>query len=178
MTYYKNIINLVVILLVISAKPIAAQDITDHSGYVDFSEISSQLGVEADKVINIHGAMLRLVIAAARKDDPELAELLTTVDGIFVRGYRLSGLDVNLVQRQGRTLRAELERSSWEIFLKVNDRDESVQMYVKTNGLDIAGIVLISSDQRSDEMIYLNIVGNIDPEQLSLIGDKFNMGGL
>jgi Domain of unknown function (DUF4252) len=164
--------------LMLCVIPVTAQDITEDPGYVDFSGVVDGLGAEADKEVNIHGPMLRLVIAAARKDDPELAELLTTVTGIFVRGYVLSSLDFDSVIREGKILGDDLRTSGWEVFLKVNDADENVQMYVRINGPDIAGVVLVSSNQNTDETVFLNIVGNIDPEQLSRIGDKFSVGGL
>ena len=87
MKYFKKFVTLAVFLLAICAIPAAAQDIKEDPGYVEFSGISDQLGYDVEREINIHGPILRLVIAAARKDDPELAELLTTVTGIFVRRF-------------------------------------------------------------------------------------------
>jgi len=176
MRYIKTLTRLAILLLTLHALPAASQDIKDDPGYVELAGIAYDLGVDADREINIHGATLRLVIAAARREDPELAELLATVNGIFVRGFELASLDYDRVLRQESIMNEALMDTGWETFLKVNDPDENVQMYVKANGADIAGIVLVSSDHRTGRTIYLNIVGNIDPEQLSRIGDKFSVG--
>ena len=49
-------------------------------------------------------------------------------------------------------------------------------MYVLIVEDEIAGVVLMSIDRYEDETVFLNIVGDIDPDQLSRIGDKFNIG--
>ncbi len=167
----------VFILGIIAVGNVAAQDVKDEPGYVDLTDLSDLLGQSPDKEINIHGAMLRLVTAAARREDPELAELLVSLQGIFVRSFDLRRLDFDDVSRYVSLRGDKLEETGWEVFLKVRDRNEHVSMYVLIVEDEIAGVVLMSIDRYEDETVFLNIVGDIDPDQLSRIGDKFNIGG-
>ena len=174
--------RLVVIFLVLYAGEfsgpgwIKAQDLTSEPGYVDLTNMNDLLGQEPEKEINIHGAMLRLVTAAARRDDPELAELLTTVRGIYVRSFDLRNLNFDDVSGHVSSLGNNLEETGWDAFLKVRERDEHVQMYVRIVDDEIAGVVLMTVDRYKDETVFLNIVGEVDPDQLSRISDTFNTG--
>lgn len=170
-----------IVVVCLFSSPVAAtfaQDVQDEAGYVELQNIVAEIGVEPDKEINIHGPMLRLVTAAARRDDPDLAEFLGSVRGIFVRSFSMETVGMDEISHQVTRLSDDLVADGWEVFLKFQDRDENVWMFVRVVDDEIGGVVLVSIDRMKNKSVFLNIVGEIDPEQLSSIGDKFGIDGL
>ncbi len=70
-----------------------------------------------------------------------------------------------------------LKADGWETVVKVREDDEFVDMFLKTNGDVIEGMVVMVIDE-DDEAVFVNIIGEIDPEQIGRLGNKFNVGGL
>ena len=177
-TMRKAIISLMIVFI-FGQLPAAAQNRNeDHPGYVDFSELDTVFGDEPVIEINIHGALLRLVAEASALDDPELADLLRRVRGVYVRGFELRREDLDGVRRYRDIMSSELERDHWDTFVRVRERNEDVNFYVRFLDDEIVGIVIISVDMLKDQSIFLNIVGNIDPEQIGRIGRKFGVNGM
>jgi len=160
-------------------QPAAAQfAVEDDPGYVDLSQLSREFGQQPIMEINIHGALLRLVAEASELEDPELARMLRRLRGVYVRGFDLDGLDLERVRRFKQDISETLERRRWDSFVRVRDRDEDIDFYVRMQNDDIAGLVVMSIDRTENETVFLNIVGNIRPEEIGRIGRKFGVGGL
>jgi len=158
--------------------PVAAQNrIESDPGYVDLTQLEQRFGEEPTIEINIHGALLRLVAEASALDDPELAALLRGIRGVYVRAFDLRDLKLDEVRRFKNDMSRELENDNWATVVKVRDRTEDVNMYVRLIGDEIAGIVVVSINRYEDETVFLNIVGDIDPEQIGRIGRKFGLDG-
>ena len=161
------------------ASPASAQrGVEDDPGFVDFAPVRDAFGIEPKIEVNVHGVLLRLVATAARFDDPELADLLDDVRGIFVVGYETKKLRSSALDRQQRLLSRLLENDEWETVIKVNDREEDVRMYVRVSGDRIAGIVVMASENRKADTMFINIVGDISPDQIGRIGKKFRLDSL
>ncbi len=173
----RNVICLLA-LVGLGLQPVVAQNrIESDPGYVSFTELEQLFGEEPTIEINIHGALLRLVAEASALEDPELAALLRGIRGVYVRAFDLRDLNLDDVDRFKRGLSGELENDIWETVVKVRNRNEDVNMYVRLIGDEIAGMVVLSIDRYEDQTVFLNIVGDIDPEQIGRIGRKFGLEG-
>lgn len=151
------------------------------TGYVDLTKLGRLDDLfDEDPVIevNIEGALLTLVAEASRYEDPELADMLTNLDGIYVRGYDTRGPGFERISERARLIGKELEIAGWSTVVKVNDDEESVHMYMRTGDRGVNGMVVIMAERYSDDTVFLNIVGDIDPAQIGRIGSKFQIGGL
>lgn len=167
-----------IILTLAFAWPAAAQAVEDEPGYVDFGGLERYFDVEPTIEINIKGLLLRLVAEASRYEDPDLADMLRNVKGIFVRAFDLRRVDYDDVERQKRIITRRLEADGWETVVRVRDRDETTHMFVRIIDDGIAGMVVMTIVPRDDETVFLNIVGDIDPEQIGRIGRKFNISSV
>ena len=159
----------------------AAHAQSDRPGYVDLARLGALDALfDADPVIevNIEGALLRLVAEASRLEDEELAEMLTTLDGIYVRGYDARNARYDDIVDRMRAMGDELESDGWQTIVKVRDRSEAVFMYVMMRGEDVDGMAVMVAERGADEIVFLNIVGDIDPAQIGRIGQKFKIGDL
>jgi len=158
---------------------VAAQSrIEDDPGFVNFSDLDDLFGVDPVVEANIHGAILRLVAEAAELEDPELADLLRRVRGVYVRVFDLDRLDLDLVTRYKNDMSRFLVEEGWDTVIAVKKRNEDVNMYVRLIDEEIAGMVVMSINRYDEETAFLNIVGDIDPEQIGRIGRTFGVGGV
>ena len=163
-------------LLMLGSAPATAQaPVQNDPGYVDLTALGGVFDVEPTIEVNIHGALLRLVAEASAAEDPDLARLLRRVRGVFVRGFDLTDVNVDAVRRHKDDLAARLERTGWNTFVRVRDRSEDINFYVRLQDEAIAGIIVMSINLIEDQTVFLNIVGDIDPEEIGRIGRKFGM---
>lgn len=166
------------VMLGIAAPAWAQDDVTRDPGYVDFGRIEQWFDREPKLEVNIKGVLLELVAEASRNEDPELADLLRRLKAIQVRGFALDRDQYGDVERRTSELAQRLERQGWETFARVREDDERVDMFVRTRDGAIAGLVVMVVSPGEDESVFVNIVGDIRPEQIGRIGRKFDIGPL
>jgi uncharacterized protein DUF4252 len=168
----KSIILVSVLLMLAAAGQ--AQKLTDQPGYVPIEQLDlfprEKLSVE----INLEGALLNLVGAAAKGADPEFSALIAGLKAIKVQAVPLKGLDEGAVRSKiGRTVRW-LEEHGWKSTMRVKDEGEETYMYLKEIDGKISGLTLLSLDP-DDEAVVINIVGRIDPEQIGRLSQHLNL---
>lgn len=173
------------VLLAVAVLPAAlaptalAQDrLARDPGYLDLSFVDAWFRQPPSVEVNVKGALLTLVAEASRYDDPELSDLLRKLKAIQVRTFALPPGQHRGIEQRTAELAQRLENQGWDAVVRVRDGDERVHMFVKTAGSTIAGMVVMVIDPQSRESVFLNIVGDIDPEQIGRIGRQFDIGPL
>jgi len=167
------------LLLLLLAGTAYAQDRLERDpGYVDFGSLNASFSGEPTLEVNVKGGLLKLVAEASRFEDPELASLLRKLKAIQVRGFRVDGAQFDGAARQATSIARKLESRGWDTVIRVREYNEHVDMYVKVVDDAIAGLVVMVVGNGDDDTIFLNIVGEIDPEEVGRIGRKFNIGKL
>lgn len=150
-------------------------------GYVnlrDLGELDQFFPRDALMEVNVEGALMRMVESASRQEDPELADLLAQLDGVYVLGYDLASYDLDDFDALATGMGNELSRDGWTTIVRFREATENTHMYAKLAGDGVAGMVVMSVEQGSDQAVFVNIVGDIDPEQIGRIGQKFQIGGM
>ena len=170
-------VSLTLLSLLVVAPGFGQKAIESEPGFVNVKEVEQWFDQEPNLEVNIYGALLNLVAEASRFEDPELAELLHNLKGISVRGFRTEGIDMQSIRNRTSDMSSRLKADGWETIVKVRDREEFVDMYLKTIDDRIAGMVVMVIDEDEDA-VFVNIIGEIDPEQIGRIGHKFNVSGL
>ena len=74
-----------------------------------------------------------------------------------------------------KTIRTELDGQGWERIVTAQQRDEDVGVYVKTRGEKAVRGIVITVIAAKGEAVLVNIVGDIKPEQLAVLGERFNI---
>lgn len=162
--------------LVMVSTGLAQTDLRKEDGYVDVETMSSWFNSEPTVEVNIKGALLNLIAEASRFEDPDLAAMLHRLKAIQVRAYTLDQSDFRNASSGLRELGKSLERTGWETVVRAREDDEHVEMYLRSNGNRIAGMVVLALDQADGEAVMVNIVGEIDPSEIGRIGRRFNLG--
>jgi hypothetical protein len=70
-----------------------------------------------------------------------------------------------------------LENKGWETIVKVRDKGEHAYIAVKSDGNNIVGLVVLAADE-DDEIVLVNIVGNINLDEIWRVGREFEIDHL
>lgn len=175
----KRILCCLLLVLGLTGVAQAQQDnLSRDPGYVDLNMIEGWFDREAKIEVNIKGALLELVAEASRYEDPELANLLKKLRAIQVRGYEVSPGDFRAVEDRMSSLARSLESEGWDTVVKVREDDERVNMFTRIEDGAIAGMMVMVISEADDESYFVNIVGEISPEQIGRIGRRFDIDPL
>ncbi len=153
----------------------AQASLDKEPGYVNLSTMESWFGDEPFLFVNVKGALLNLVAEASRSEDEELSNLLHRLKAIQVRGFKNDGANRDDIRRKTSGFARELARDGWETVVRVRQDDEHVDLFLKSNGNNISGLMIMVVKDEDDETVFVNIVGDIDPEQVGRLGRKFNI---
>ncbi len=164
--------------LVLATRAPGQVRLEEEPGFVDLTPVETWFGDEPFLFVNVKGALLKLVAEASKFEDPDLAGLLHRLKAVQVRGFKNRGADIRTVRERADNLAKSLAREDWEAAVRVREDDEQVDLYLKSEGDVIAGLMVMVIKNDEDETVFVNIVGDIDPEQIGRIGRKFNIGEL
>lgn len=164
---------MIAVLTAWMAIPAVAQEdaLKDLPGYIDFGELNSAYG-DPKVNITIGGTLLNFVGVMAAKKDPEAAQVFSQLKGVRVSTYATGG-DTAAALAQLNDVKNELQNSAWEPVVQVNDDGDHVQIFLKVEGDLIDGLVLMAVD--NEEAVFINVLGSLDPMQLSQIMDNFDV---
>src|SRR3989442_2335173 len=71
----------------------------------------------------------------------------------------------------------ELESKGWQAVVRAHDRDSRSVVYLKWVDQVVQGVVAMHVDQ-SGKASFVNVVGELHPEQIARVGAKFDIDGL
>ena len=173
----KKLITLLIISAFISfSVPCLAQDFKDFEKFseqLDFSKFDFFKNVEKKVEVSITGPLLRFVSKAAAKEDPELSQLLDNLKSITVDVFPMDKIQFDEVEYAINSISRELESRNWERMVRVKEEKEHVEIYSQFVDDILSGLVVMAISD--DEAVFVNIIGNINPEQLGKLGDKFGI---
>ena len=147
----------------------AAQSVSSHPGYFPIEEMGLLANGDLEVDVDLQGAMLQVAAGAMEGedegDDTNLAELVANLERVRVQVGKPSGADESTIRNLIEDAKARLENSSWDRILTVEEADEQVYVYAIEEGGNILGVTVLVNDG-AEEIVVVNIVGNIDPRVL------------
>ena len=109
-------------------------------------------------------------------DQPEVAELIQMLDGIYVRTYDRATIDEKKLVNY---FKEKLKKDEWEVLVKIEENGETVEINLLFDEEKVYGIFAIIIPKRSGEVTFVNIVGEIAPERIEeLLGNLSNFGAI
>jgi hypothetical protein len=168
-----KIILFALLAWVLSVSAIAQQaDFENAPGHVDFASLNEIYG-EPRVMINIGGPLMQLMAAAAASsDDPQVGALMRELEGVRINVYDTVG---NLAPALAQMAEAKsaLEAEQWQPVIQVKEEKENVQMFSKIEGGLMQGLAVMVVNE--EEAVFLNILGTIDPAQVSKLMGHLNV---
>lgn len=148
-------------------------------GQVDFGKFTPP-GDDGQFVeIQINSNLLTLAAQVVEQQQPETAKLLRSVQLVHVNVVGLTDENRAEMTKRVRQIRHDLEARGWDHNVAVQGKDgKDVGIYTKTRGGEaLAGLAVTVIDAK-DQVVLINIVGDIRPEQAAALGEKLNIGPL
>ena len=146
-------------VLIVSGCGITAPKSSD--GFADLESLGMR---DTDRVMNLSIGPTLLHFAARYVDDePEVRDLLRSLDGVRIRIYEIDG-DAGRVAARIYDMSQHLQADGWEPVLLVREENEEVHMLLRSVNSHISGLTVLTSDGES-EAVVVNLMGDIRPEQ-------------
>jgi hypothetical protein len=148
------------------------------AGYVDFGKLSPGGSGSEFVEVNINSNIVAMVSRLAGKAQPDVSKLLQGLHSIRVNVIGLTDENRDEVQNRVKDIRAQLDTQGWERVVTVQEKKQDVGVFLKTRGGEaVEGVVVTVLDGKK-EAVLINIVGDIKPEELGAIGERFNIDPL
>ena len=156
--------SILLLSIALLASTVHAQSIEEHPGYFPIDELQFLSPDDLSVEINLRGAMLRLIGKVAADDDPEFAQVINNLEAIRVQIAPTDHLQADAVRKGLDTGVAMLENLGWYRMVLTRDEGEEVHIYGREDEGDLQGLTVLAIED--EEVIVLNLVGRIDPDQL------------
>jgi Domain of unknown function (DUF4252) len=145
-------------------------------GQVDFGKFTPP-GDDGQFVeIQINSNLLSLAAQVIEKQQPEAAKLLRSVQLVHVNVVGLTDENRAELTKRVRQIRHDLDARGWDHNVVAQGKDgQDVGIYTKTRGGEaLAGLAITVIDAK-DQVVLINIVGDIRPEQVAALGEKLDI---
>ena len=147
-------------------------------GQVDFGKFSASDSAGQFVEVNLSGGLISLAARLVEKQEPEVAKLL---NGLQLVHVNVIGLDANNrdgLEKRVQHIRKELDGKGWQCVVTAQKQEKDVSVFLKMRDKDaVQGLAVVAMDGK-ERAIFVNIVGDIHPEQLSLLGEKLHLDPL
>jgi len=144
-------------------------------GYVDFGKFSPPTSGGEFVEVHITSNLISMVARLAEKSEPEIAELLRGLHRVRVNVIGLDDGNRAEMETRVKKIRSDLDAQGWERIVTAQKKDEDVGVYLKTRGEEAVEGVVVTVIESNREAVFINIVGNIKPEKIAVIGERFNI---
>jgi hypothetical protein len=146
-------------------------------GQVDFGTFSPSKGGEYVEV-NVPSSLISLAARLVEKEEPDVARLLSGLKLVHVNVVGMNDDNRADLQKRAEKVRKELSGKGWERIVMAQEKGNEVGIYLKMGDKsEIQGLAAVVSDG-NQHAVFVNIVGDIKPEQLSMLGEKFHIDPL
>lgn len=162
------------LIAAVSAGTALAQPLEDQPGYVDFGDLADLEDSEPTVEISLGSALLGFLSAAAQEEDPELASALSRLKSIRLNVFQVDADSIDSAKARANEIVSRLERDDWEPAVSVRSQDSNIHMYMKSMDGRVAGMTVVMVDP-DGEAVFMNIVGEIDPQQMGRVAARFGV---
>jgi hypothetical protein len=145
-------------------------------GQVDFGRFTPSDGDGEFVEIQIKSNLLSLAARMVEQQSPEAAKLVRSVELIRVNVIGLTDANRADTVKRVRQIRHDLEATGWEPNVVVREKNgEDVGVYTKTRGGEALAGLVITVIEPKGEVVLINIVGDIRPDQVAALGEKLDL---
>lgn len=147
------------------------------AGQIDFADLSSHYG-EPKVEINLSASLMSMIGSFAKSEDPEVSQILSNLEFIKVRVYNLNG-DLEKANSTIDRVGKELKRDNWETLVTVNNNEENQKVRILSkstnNVIDGVVVMVVSPEEEAGEAVFINIVGQIDPDKIAKVTETLDI---
>ena len=147
-------------------------------GQVDFGAFAPPKGGGEFVEVNLPSSLILLGSRLVEKDAPDVAQVLSGLKLVRVNVIGLDEENRAELQKRAQKVRKELAGKGWERIVTAQQKGQDVGIYLKMADKGaVQGLVALVMDG-NQHAVFVNIVGDIKPEQLAMIGEKLHIDPL
>jgi hypothetical protein len=147
-------------------------------GQVDFGTFAPPRSGGEFVEVNITSSLISMAARLVEKQEPDIAALLNGLQLVHVNVVGLDDANRAEMERRVEKVRRELDGSGWEKVVAVRQQDQDVAVYLKTRNKDTVQGLVVTVVEANKQAVLINIVGDIKPEKLSLLGERLHIDPL
>jgi Domain of unknown function (DUF4252) len=147
-------------------------------GYVEFGDFSAESEGRKFVEVNVGPSLIKLALTVAQRHEPALAEALQGLEQIRVNVIGLHQENAREIGLRMQKVRAELDAKGWDRIVTVREKKQQVTVHVKYRGQDAVEGLVVTVMEEGKEAVFVNVVGELNPEKLSMIGARFDIDAL
>jgi hypothetical protein len=147
-------------------------------GQVEFGAFSAPESNGEFVEVNVPASLLGLAARFVEKQEPDIAKLLNGLELVHVNVIPLNDQNRAELEKRAEKVRKDLEAKGWECVVKAATKEQDIAIYLKSQGKEaVQGLALVLLDGK-DKAVFANVVGDIRPEQLALLGERLHIDPL
>jgi hypothetical protein len=139
----------------------------------DWDKLAAKAVEKSD--INLDGPLLQMASKFLSGQDADTAKIRQAVQGltgIYVKSFEFDK-EGQYTEADVSALRSQLRSPEWSNIVDVKEKHESSAIFLKTDGKQAQGMVIISAEPK--ELTVVQIIGVVDPSVLSELGGKMGI---
>jgi hypothetical protein len=123
--------------------------------------------------VSLEGPVLALatMFLSDKGDESKIKNMVRSLKGVYVKSFTFDK-DGQYSEADLNEIRAQVRAPEWSKIVDMQEKHESSAIYLKTDGKQTQGIVILSAEPK--ELTVVQIIGPIDPSMLSELSG--NMG--
>jgi hypothetical protein len=147
-------------------------------GFVDFGKFTPPAGGGEYVEVQISSNLISMAARLAEKAEPQVAELLRGLHQVRVNVIGLDNDNRAEMQKRIQKIRAELDTKGWDRVVIAQKKGEDIGVYIKTQGAEAVQGLAVTVIENDKEAVLVNIVGDIKPDKVALLGERLNIDPL
>jgi hypothetical protein len=171
----KNAICSALVVAILSATATTNVLAGNPAGFVDFGKFSPSISGGEFVEVNIKSNLISMVARLAQKAEPNAAELLRGLKLVRVNVIGLNDGNRAEIEQRIKSIRSELDGQGWERIVTAQKSKDDVSVYLKLRGDEAVEGLVVTVVGGNKEVVLVNIVGDIKPEKIALVGEKLNI---
>ena len=145
-------------------------------GYVDFGQFAPS-GEGKYVEVDLPEGLIKFAAKFASKDEPQAAEVLGNLKHVRVNVVELGDGNREEILGHVQALRNELTSQGWSQLVTVREqpKGDDVQVLAKMRGEEAIEGLVITVISGCHEVVLVNVVGDIKPEQIATLAERFDI---
>jgi hypothetical protein len=145
----------------------------EDAGFVDFGTLNPT-GENQFVEVNIKSNLIAMVAALTKKTEPEVTQVIEGLKQIRVNVLGLTKENRDDMKKRITGIRETLDKTGWERIVTAIEKNQDIGVFLKTkDAKTVEGICVTVVDK--DQVVLINVVGNIQPEKLAVVGERFDL---
>jgi len=145
----------------------------DEAGFVDFGTLNPT-GENQFVEVNIKSNLIAMVAALTKKTEPEVTQVIEGLKQIRVNVLGLTRENRDDMKKRVASIRESLDKGGWERIVTAVEKNQDVGIFLKTKDAKTVEGICVTVVEK-DQVVLINVVGNIQPEKLAVVGERFNV---